>query len=176
MWDLRTFFSHTQRHKAACTKIPERVTAWSYHLRVKNTWVHIYIAINRKACIFYICAYTHTAPFCMSVHTVSNYCHCGMWLSYHELWEHINSSTHLHLWYSFLHCVQRFWCHTFLHTLLVLLLSNPFPKVELRNYDKFIFKCSWKVSRAWTWHSLNLQMSLKSDSSRTIESVIKTCR
>lgn len=46
----------------------------------------------------------------------------------------------------FLNCVQRFWCHALLPTLLPLfLLSNPFLKAEFRNYDKFIFKYSWKA-------------------------------
>lgn len=137
---------------------------------------YTYIAINRKAYIFYVCVYTHTNTFCMSVHTFCNYYHCAMWLGYQELWEHINFSRYLHLWH-FLHCVQMFWCHTFLHSLLpLLLLSNRFPKAEFRNYDKFIFKYSWKVSRGQTWYPLNLQVLKKSDPGRTTGSVIKTCR
>lgn len=64
MWNQRIFFSHTHKgtkqHAYPWTKIPERVTAWSHHLEVKNTWVHIYSNKQKSIYLLHVCIHTHT--------------------------------------------------------------------------------------------------------------------
>lgn len=65
MRDLRIFFSHT--HKAACIPLNKDTREGdSLELPSWNKKIHeyIYIAINRKASIFYISVYIHTHILC----------------------------------------------------------------------------------------------------------------